>query len=342
KYNSSASCTLDPLDYTDYSDGILNQADATHNGQYICLYAEDATGNKNNLFSSNDINIDSSAPVLSSGSPSGTLSSVTTSTTLSLSTSETATCKYATTSGINYASMTAFTSTNATEHSSLITGLAAGTTYSYYFKCQDAALNESSESTLSFSIAPEENNISLNSIKIKIARATNKFKDKIYSLKNKFKLKGEDTNLANGTVKIYKNNKLWKTIIIDAQGAWSKILKFKDNFSGWLKIRQYDQYGTLMGTKKAKIKIDTEKPQFTQFITPYYSISKGQRLYWEATDNEKISQYTIYFNGHIQNNDEAYFDIPRDTKNGTFIIRVKASDRAGNSETKWTWVRVVD
>lgn len=83
--------------------------------------------------------VDVTPPVRSSGVPSGTLAAGTTSTTLSLATDENATCRYATTSGASYSAMTAFSTTGGTGHSSSVSNLSDGNSYTYYVKCQDAA-----------------------------------------------------------------------------------------------------------------------------------------------------------------------------------------------------------
>src|SRR3989344_1376303 len=81
---------------------------------------------------------DTIPPVLSAGSPYGSLPAGTTQTALSVTTDANATCKYGTTSGTAYSAMTnAFSATGETLHSSTITGLTDGTSYNYYIKCQD-------------------------------------------------------------------------------------------------------------------------------------------------------------------------------------------------------------
>ena len=85
-------------------------------------------------------------PVLSGGQPAGTLASGTNQTTLSLMTDESATCRYATTAGVAYGSMAnTFSSTGSTTHSTLVTGLVDGASYSYYVRCQDGAGNADSD-----------------------------------------------------------------------------------------------------------------------------------------------------------------------------------------------------
>jgi hypothetical protein len=97
---------------------------------------------------------DTTPPICSSGSPTGTLSSGTTSATLSLSTNETATCKYSTTAGTVYSSIAnTFTSTNSTNHSTTITGLTDDNSYTYYIRCVDTSDNSNAEDyTISFSV----------------------------------------------------------------------------------------------------------------------------------------------------------------------------------------------
>jgi peptidoglycan hydrolase-like protein with peptidoglycan-binding domain len=99
---------------------------------------------------------DTAAPALSAGSPSGTLAFGTTGTTLSLTTNEGATCKYSTSSGAAFGSMTAYTTTGGTSHSSSITGLTNGGSYIYYVKCQDGSANaNATDYTISFTVAAD-------------------------------------------------------------------------------------------------------------------------------------------------------------------------------------------
>ncbi|MBI2151337.1 PGF-pre-PGF domain-containing protein, partial [Candidatus Woesearchaeota archaeon] len=95
---------------------------------------------------SNSINItiDITAPSLSSLGSSGVTDSAAS---LSVTTSEAATCRYAGGSNSGYSAMTSFSTTGATSHSTSLTGLSAGTGYTYYVRCQDSLANEGSGST---------------------------------------------------------------------------------------------------------------------------------------------------------------------------------------------------
>jgi plastocyanin len=170
---------------------------------------------------------------------------------------------------------------------------------------------------------------------------TQKFKNKIYSFLKKFTLKGSDSNLAGGQVKIYKNGKKTETVSIDNDGDWKQKLKLKNNFSGNIKLRYYDSLGNYIDSQTAKVKVDTEDPTFTSFIFPMKSITpEVTKLNWEAKDNQKIDRYKIYLGGRIYKTDYNTFQVPRESPRGMQKIKIKAYDKAGNSTSKETWVRV--
>ena len=106
-----------------------------------------------NLATSTSINviIDNTPPTISAGSPSGTIFS--TSTTLSVTTNESSVCKYSNSSGTAFGSMTSFTTTGGATHNVSLSGLANGTSYSYYVKCQDNYSNTSNDYLVSFSVS---------------------------------------------------------------------------------------------------------------------------------------------------------------------------------------------
>ena len=98
---------------------------------------------------------DTTPPVRSNGSPSGVLAAGTTQATLSLTTNENASCRYATAAGVAYGSMiNVFATTGGTGHTTTVSGLSDGESYSYHVRCQDMAGNANSDDvTLSFSVA---------------------------------------------------------------------------------------------------------------------------------------------------------------------------------------------
>lgn len=121
------------------------------------LYYVDSDGGTVRRISSLAGTVDSTAPVRSDGSPSGTLSSGTTQTVVSLQTNENAVCRYATAAGVAYTAMTnTFTTTGGQGHSTTVTGLTNGTSYSYFVRCQDQAGNANPDDfTIIFSVAAD-------------------------------------------------------------------------------------------------------------------------------------------------------------------------------------------
>lgn len=302
----------------------------------------DAAGNDSDSFTIPTFTVDTQAPNIRSLTPNNqTFPATTTSTTLTANTSENAFCKYSTNGYADYASMSAFDNTNSTTNTTLITGLNPGQVYDYYVLCKDAAGNPSSQGHITFSVSPIPAATSIvNKAKIQIGRATNKFKDTFHIATSKFKLKQTDPSLVNGTVKIYKNGSLWKTISADAQGAWSASLKLSNNASKTIKLVFSDALGNILGKQSAKVKIDTEAPKFTKFITLNYSIQRGGTLYWEAHDNDKAKNFKVYFNGKTKTVTSAKFTVPVTTPPGTYTIKVRAYDEVGNSSSKSVQVKV--
>jgi hypothetical protein len=98
---------------------------------------------------------DTTPPVRSNGQPSGILAAGTTQTTLSLTTNENANCRYSTSAGVSYGSMpNTFTTTGGATHSTTVSGLSDGGSYSFFVRCQDASNNANTDDfTISFSVA---------------------------------------------------------------------------------------------------------------------------------------------------------------------------------------------
>jgi len=94
-------------------------------------------------------------PYRSNGQPTGTLLAGTTNTALSLTTDDNANCKYSTSAGVAYSSMpNSFATTGGTSHTTTVSGLQDGQSYTYYVRCQDAAgNNNTNDFPISFSVA---------------------------------------------------------------------------------------------------------------------------------------------------------------------------------------------
>jgi len=98
---------------------------------------------------------DTTPPTRFNGQPTGALPSGVTSATLSLTTNETAACKYSTFAGVAYSSMSdTFTTTEGVSHSTTVSGLKDGASYTYYVRCADEADNVNTDDyPITFSVA---------------------------------------------------------------------------------------------------------------------------------------------------------------------------------------------
>jgi hypothetical protein len=97
---------------------------------------------------------DTTPPVLSNGQPTGTLAAGTTQTTMSATTNEAATCKWGISASTSYTNLPyTFTTTSGTLHTTTLTGLTDGQSYTRYVRCQDGAGNANPSSyVISFSV----------------------------------------------------------------------------------------------------------------------------------------------------------------------------------------------
>ena len=94
---------------------------------------------------------DMTPPVIINTTPSN-YSATTTTVSLMVSTNEVATCHYASTAGSDFASMVAFATTGSMTHATSV-AVVASSSYTYYVKCQDSALNTSDDISISFTVA---------------------------------------------------------------------------------------------------------------------------------------------------------------------------------------------
>ncbi len=271
----------------------------------------------------------------------------TTSVTLSLTTSENSTCKYST-ENTTYDNMTSFTTTNETSHSTVVNNLTPGN-YTYYAICRDGVGNNTSY-TMSFEIAAQEDETDINDVKLKKDNTSKKLNDdkKIYYDQKETRFKGEDFTIADGTVKIYKEGKKITTVDVEGDGKWSKKITFGHNKNYTLKLKFYDQYGTLKDTKEYAIKIDTENPVFEKPFSVSQSIARNDQIIFTATDDDSgLDGYKVKLmdeNGRIvrswRNQDGDWYKIPEAIENGTHILIVRAYDKAGNYAEEQTVLNV--
>jgi|GEM_PF-2423864 len=164
--------------------------------------------------------------------------------------------------------------------------------------------------------------------------------NKIYSKKDCPEFEGEDSSLANGKVKIYKEGKKYASVQVDSDGKWDKDVSFGHNKTYDLEFKFYDSSNNLLGTEEYEIKIDKEDPVFESFPVNGNSFNRGENVNFLATDNHKIKRYKTYFNGKNRKTKNNYFKIPENTPPGNYNLKVKAYDKSGNKTTKEITIKV--
>jgi hypothetical protein len=320
-------------------------------GQTCTLASESGTISAANI---TDITVtctnnDSSAPVISDGSPSGTLDYGTTAATLSVTTDESADCRYSTAPNIDYsdtANNDDFTTTGTTDHEQDISGLTNGTSYHYYVRCEDSSSNANgSDYTISFSVASsvadQSDNTDISKPKIKVGSVTESFdhSKSAYSKSRSFKLKGDDNALANGRVEIYKNGDSWKSVTASADGSWSRSVKVNDDKDYKFKFYYYDQDNHELGhTGNYTVKVDSKKPEFTD-LPLFLHKRTGNKVWWKAEDNDKISYYKYTLGGKTVKTKEESFIMPS-LSWGPHVLNISVFDKAGNKTSRSVLITV--
>lgn len=284
---------------------------------------------------------DNTIPALSGGLPAGVLHRDITENTLSLTTTENSTCKYGTVPNVAYADIpSTFSTTGGTSHSTSLSGLTDGESYEYYVRCQDATGNiHETDYVIYFSIAPasQHDEANIGAPKLKAGKVTQKLtREKIYYLKkNKFFLFGNDENLANGVVEIFREGKRKSVVHADEEGKWKSSLRIKDPGRYEFYFRYKNEHGTVVATQERRIVLDTESPVFLSFPAVEYPVIIGSTpLFWEASDNEKLGKYSIFFAGKKYVQEAGSFILPKNAPRGWQTFRVQAEDRAGN-QSEW-------
>ncbi len=190
----------------------------------------------------------------------------------------------------------------------------------------------------------EVKNIKVKSLKIKTDKQRGfinlpKYKT-VYSKENKVKFRGYVSGLIGGKVQIYVDKKLKGIAKVGKNKLWSKKIKIKNNGRHLVRFKYIDNSNRLVKkSRKYSVRIDTKKPKFKNmphFLTKH----RGEKVWWKATDNNKISYYKYYFNGKKKITKKSSFIIPASTSRGLHMLKIKAYDKAGNRTIQYAIISV--
>lgn len=284
------------------------------------------------------VTYDTTSPAVSDNLSGTTLPPGTISRVLTLTTSENSTCRYSTNQNDSFSQMTAFSATGGATHTTTLSGLEDGASYTYYIKCQDALLNTKDYQT-SFSLATSN-------FAPTIAIGDNK----IYNLSPQetvsFRVKnlyfrGKIASLKYGKVEIYEDGTLKKTTWIKNSQRWRVKLKQKD--ADQLRAYQFKYFNShseeILTSNTYNIFIDRLKPHFTD-LPRKITKNPGDMVYWQATDNDQLKYYQYTFRGRRVKTNDPQFILPNNLPKGISHLTVRAYDRAENKSVRRVRVRV--
>jgi hypothetical protein len=142
---------------TTFPYSITWNASAVSIGSHVLTATARDTSSNTTTSASISVTVNNQADITPPTITNTTASTLTTGTTkvsISVTTNENATCKYSTTANTAYDSIAnTFSTTGYASHSTTITGLSNGTSYTYYVRCKDSAENKTiSDTVISFQV----------------------------------------------------------------------------------------------------------------------------------------------------------------------------------------------
>ena len=163
---------------------------------------------------------------------------------------------------------------------------------------------------------------------------------KIRSKSKKFSFKGTAEGIEDGIVQVWVDKKLKKEVDIKNNNSWKVKVKAKKNKTYSFRFKYIDGNGNeVYKSGKYHVKVDSKKPKITDLST-FLVKRPGDKIWWKATDNDKVKYYKYYFNGKKKKTKKAAMIIPANTPRGIYTLQVRAYDKAGNKARKYVVVRV--
>lgn len=177
---------------------------------------------------------------------------------------------------------------------------------------------------------------------IKVIGEKTKFgkRDDFMTDDSKLSFKGSDADIKNGKVEIYREGKLKDSTKVDGDGNWS--IKVTENESGTSRyaVRYIDANGNEVDKSASyNVFVDDKDPEITD-LPRFLTKSRGEKVWWDAQDNEDIDHYRYQFLGYWKTTKSKSFNIPANTPTGLHMFQLKVYDDVGNSTSKTILIRV--
>ena len=177
---------------------------------------------------------------------------------------------------------------------------------------------------------------------IKVIGEKTKFgkRDDFMTDDSKLSFKGSDADIKNGKVEIYREGKLKDSTKVDGDGNWSIKVTEKENGTSRYAVRYIDANGNEVDKSASyNVFVDDKDPEITD-LPRFLTKSRGEKVWWDAQDNEDIDRYRYQFLGYWKTTKSKSFNIPANTPTGLHMFQLKVYDDVGNSTSKTILIRV--
>ncbi len=177
---------------------------------------------------------------------------------------------------------------------------------------------------------------------IKVIGEKTKFgkRDDFMTDDSKLSFKGSDADIKNGKVEIYREGKLKDSTKVDGDGNWSIKVTEKENGTSRYAVRYIDANGNEVDKSASyNVFVDDKDPEITD-LPRFLTKSRGEKVWWDAQDNEDIDRYRYQFLGYWKTTKSKSFNIPANTPTGLHVFQLKVYDDVGNSTSKTILIRV--
>ncbi len=157
---------------------------------------------------------------------------------------------------------------------------------------------------------------------------------------SKLSFEGSDADIKNGKVEIYREGKLKDSTKVDGDGNWSIKVTEKENGTSRYAVRYIDADGNEVDKSASyNVFVDDKDPEITD-LPRFLTKSRGEKVWWDAQDNEDIDHYRYQFLGYWKTTKSKSFNIPANTPTGLHMFQLKVYDDVGNSTSKTILIRV--
>ncbi|QQS20813.1 MAG: hypothetical protein IPL87_04680 [Candidatus Moraniibacteriota bacterium] len=166
--------------------------------------------------------------------------------------------------------------------------------------------------------------------------------ERILTDSNRISFSGKEETLKGGRVEVYSGkDNVRKSETVADDGSWSLKVREKNSGTYDYRVRYIDRDGNVIATSdKYEVRVDTREPVITD-LPLFFNIRRGEKLWWDAEDNQEIDYYRYTFLGKSKETKSKSFNVPIDAPVGMHSFQLTVYDEAGNRTVKRILIRVL-